>query len=345
MKIWISSDDLFTSYAYELVSQLTALDFEAAVDETGNIEESATNALIYLSAHADDRNTTSRRHVAVEGYETLLERTLRALPLHFEQLPLLVEGESKIVRSWTDKVVVMQFKPTVYSYTMNRYGVVSGTDESRIKFTAELFRKMAQIVSSNGVVLQNAFLAEIPSPDGLLLVQKKIEPSNLEVRVKRYHIGSPLHRYRYTEHYASTQTCGPLKRWSRLDEPVVCFDWRNPLQDDEGNRLADEPISDDYASVWMYNVAHAKELARQTFLWMEELFASAGIKLIDMCLIIDREGKMIYGEISPDSMRVRMSLDDPASSEAAAKDVWRAGGSGDALRKNYDKIYARVFGQ
>jgi phosphoribosylaminoimidazole-succinocarboxamide synthase len=237
----------------------------------------------------------------------------------------------------------MQFKPTVYSYTMNRYGVASQTDQSRVKFTAALFRKMAKLAPRNGIELQSAFLAEIPSPAGPLLAQRKVETSNLEVRIKRYHIGSPLHRYRYTENYPSTQTCGPLKRWSRLDEPVVCFDWRNPLRDEEGNRLADEPISDDYASVWMYNVAHAKELSRQVFLWMEEFFEAAGIRLVDMCLLIDRQGELIYGEVSPDAMRVRMDLGDPASSEAAAKDVWRSGGSADSLRKNYDTIYERIF--
>jgi hypothetical protein len=74
------------------------------------------------------------------------------------------------------------------------------------------------------------------------------------------------------------------------------------LTDDSGNRLANERISDDYAAIWMCNVGYAKEMARQTFLWMAEMFESADLTLVDMCAFIDREGKTIYGEISPDCM-------------------------------------------
>jgi len=52
----------------------------------------------------------------------------------FAKLPLVVEGESKIVRLWgkapgaTNKdLVLIKFKPTVYSWTFNRAGIVSNT--------------------------------------------------------------------------------------------------------------------------------------------------------------------------------------------------------------------------
>jgi phosphoribosylaminoimidazole-succinocarboxamide synthase len=274
----------------------------------------------------------------------MLEAALWALPLDFEALPLLIEGESKVLRQWTDGVVVTRLKPTVYSYSMNRSGAVPGTDDSRLRFTATLFRRMAALPPQAGIRLQNAFLAARDTPAGPLLIERRVPTCNLEVRVKRYHIGSPLHRYRYTEQYPSLQAGGPIGRWSRFDQPLVCFDWRHPLTDEAGTRLADEPISDDYAAVWMENVPHAKELARQTFLWMESLFEAGGLRLVDICFFVDRTGRLIYGEVSPDCMRVRRLGEDLDSAAPGAKDIWRAGGSPEALLANYEDIYRRVFG-
>jgi phosphoribosylaminoimidazole-succinocarboxamide synthase len=322
-----------------LVNSLRELGFDARLTEAGGGDPQAVRLALV------ERSTgTSEREVELGGERSLLERTLRALPLDFEALPLLVEGDSKILRLWTDRVVVERFKPTVYSYTVNRYGEVPETDRIRLSFAAALFRRMAELDPGTPTAPRSAFLAEIDAVTGPLLVQRRIEPCNLEVRVKRYHIGSPLHRYLYTERHGSTQSCGNVGRWSRFDQPVVCFDWRHPLHDDEGRRLADEPISDDYAAVWMDDVPVAKEMARRTFLWMEEMFAAAGVLLVDMCIFIDRTGRWIHGEISPDCMRVRLGLGDPAQAEAADKDAWREGHSPEQVRDRYQRLYERIFG-
>jgi phosphoribosylaminoimidazole-succinocarboxamide synthase len=283
------------------------------------------------------------QQVPLRGAETLLERVLRSLPLSFERLPLVVEGESKVIRRWTERIVVERFKPTIYSYTMNRYGEVEGTDTIRLKFTAALFRLLAHREFQSPYRPQSAFLAEIESPQGPLIVQRLVDTCNLETRIKRYHVGSPLHRYLYAERYESTQSAGTIRRWSRFNSPVVCFDWRHPLYDDEGRRLADEPLSDDYAGVWMYDVGHAKEMARQLFLWMEELFAKADLLLIDLCVFIDRHGRLIYGEVSPDCMRVRQGLGDPAAAESLDKDLWRSGGTPEQVRSRYQALYEKIF--
>lgn len=329
--------------AKTLADQLKELDFNARYSDAGYDQRlQEKEIMIEISAGVDSGNNHT---IALDLPETPLEQALRIMAPDFDTLPLLTEGESKIIRQWNDKMVIIRPKPTVYSYSANRYGVVPGTDCLRMKFSAALFRKMAGINSTNGVRPRSAFLSEIPSQFGSLLVERKVETCNLEVRVKRYHIGSPIHRYRYTENIESTQTCGPIKKWSRFDTPVVCFDWRHPLLDEEGNRLADEPISDDYAAVWMNNTGHAKEMARQTFLWMEDLFARADLCLIDMCLFIDREGHVIYGEISPDCMRVRFGRGDPSQAQPGDKDVWRAGSSPAELERTYTKIYQCLFEQ
>jgi phosphoribosylaminoimidazole-succinocarboxamide synthase len=276
--------------------------------------------------------------------QNLMELFFNALPFTFESLPLLVEGESKILRLLTDNLVVEKFKPTVYSYTHNRYGIADGTDNIRVTFSAALYRRLFQYKDTVNHIPISSFVAEIKNSNGHFMVQKKVTSCNLEVRIKRYHIGSPLHRYKYTElHHTVVGNKAPLTKWSRLEFPVVCFDWRQPLTDDNGNRLADEPISDDYARVWMEQVDHAKEMARNTFLWIEALFAKHGIILVDMCIFIDQTGKIIYGEISPDCMRIRWASNDLETAQPLCKDNWRNGKSSDELLHQYTALYHTIF--
>ncbi len=276
----------------------------------------------------------------------LVEYVIQQIPFDFDSLPLLVEGESKIIRLLNSKIVIEKFKPTVYSYTYNRYGVVEGTDELRVLFTAAVFKKMNAFSKTNKVKLKNAFLAVIETSEGLLLIQEKVESCNLEIRVKRFHIGSPVHRYRYTEKYPTFQNDSlPLTKWTRFDKPIVCFDWRNPMTDENGARLADEPISDDYAGIWMNDISSAKKLASETFLWLEQIFSEADFLLIDICFFIDQSGTKLYGEISPDCMRVRNSLEALTNSTSFDKDLWRQGEKEQVLSERYRNIYNRIFNQ
>src|SRR5262249_15058441 len=135
----------------------------------------------------------------------------------------------------------------------------------------------------------------------------------------------------------------PLQRWSRFERPVVCFDWRHPLEDESGNRLADEPVSDDYAAVWIDDVARAKSLARSAFEWIERRFHRVGLQLIDICFFIDRTGTVLYGEISPDCMRVRSHASSDA--EALDKDHWRFGGEPGEVLARYRQLHELVFGR
>ncbi|MBO9728441.1 MAG: hypothetical protein J7623_07355 [Chitinophaga sp.] len=279
-----------------------------------------------------------------EPVESIVEHILQKIPFSFELLPLLVEGESKIIRYWTPRVVIEKFKPTVYSYTHNRYGLVDGTDAIRIKFTTAVYRKMLQHGKGLACAPASAFLAEIENEQGLFIVQLLVDTCNIETRIKRYHIGSPVHRYRYTDKYPSTlPDARPISRWTRFEAPIVCFDWRHPLTDENNNRLADEPISDDYAALWIQDLSYAKKMALETFLWLEKMFFQSGITLIDMCIFIDRSGKLIYGEISPDCMRIRWNSLHPEQAESMDKDLWRKGAAPEKLYENYEKAYSSMF--
>lgn len=269
----------------------------------------------------------------------LLEQVLGQLTVDFETLPLLVRGDSKEIRLLTRRIALAKLLPTIYSYTHNRYGLAPGTEEVRTLFSAELFRRMAS--EPGAFHLGSAYLGLIKTSKALLLVEQVVDTCNLEVRVKRFHIGSPIHRYKYTDLHRTCRNGPPIDRWTRFQDPVVCFDWRHPLHDEKGNRLADEPLSDDYAALWIDDLPAAKRLARNAFLWIEQRFSRVGLQLVDICFFIDRTGTVLYGEISPDCMRVR----DGASSYAEAfdKDLWRSGGSPDEILDKYGRLYDLVF--
>jgi phosphoribosylaminoimidazole-succinocarboxamide synthase len=327
--IWLAEGPGARGAGGPLVDALIALGFDAAL------------------ATRDRSPAPGERVIEIlEGRETdaaRVERVLACVPVDFDALPLLADGDSKEVRLWTERVVLMRFKPTVYSFTTNRYGEVPGTDLVRLRFTTALFRSMARPRAEGGTGHGSAFLGVVEAPGGPLLAERRVDPGNLEIRIKRYHIGSPVHRYRFTERHRSVRGA-PIGRWSRFNEPVVCFDWRHPLRDENGVRLADEPLSDDYARVWMADVDHAKAMSREVFLWMEELFAQAGVRLVDMCLFVDRTGRVIFGEVSPDCMRSQLTLDDPARADSADKDLWRTGKAPELLLARYESLYRRIFG-
>lgn len=271
---------------------------------------------------------------------SFMEQVLRQVEFDFKRLPLLVLGDSKEIRLLTPKIALARLLPTLYSFTYNRYGEVKGTEEIRARFSAEIFRRMA--LSPGPYRLSSAFLGLVESPEGPLLAERRVDVCNLETRVKRYHIGSPIHRYLFTEEHPTVS--GPaLQRWERFAEPVVCFDWRHPLTDREGNRLADEPLPDDYAALWIADVQRAKFLARETFGWLEDFFRTGSLKLIDICFFIDQGGGTVFGEISPDCMRVRTEASDDA--DALDKDQWRSGGGPDDVLERYARLYATLFDQ
>ncbi|MBP0625244.1 phosphoribosylaminoimidazolesuccinocarboxamide synthase [Cupriavidus consociatus] len=293
------------------------------------------DGLIFLSGPAGE----SIRVRLFDPEFSMLEQVIRGLRFEFDNLPLLCRGESKEIRLLTRGVAVAKLLPTVYSFTENRYGQVEGTEIVRSCFSAMIFREMKLHPGARHIA--TAFIGSVQSPFGNLLVERVVDPGNIEVRVKRYHIGSPVHRYKYTERHGTRLGGEPLKRWNRFESPVVCFDWRNPIFSDENERLADEPLPDDYASIWIDDIHNAKRLARQAFEWIEEKFQSRGLQLIDICFFIDRTGTVIFGEISPDCMRVRKVASD--SSEALDKDQWRSGGDPPSILARYRKLTDILF--
>jgi phosphoribosylaminoimidazole-succinocarboxamide synthase len=70
---------------------------------------------------------------------------------------------------------------------------------------------------------------------------------------------------------------------------------------------------------------------------LSDFLQEKGIVIYDLCLFISTEGKIVFGEISPDCGRFRHydlgELD---------KDVWRAGGSSDDVIKKWNLLYTLI---
>jgi phosphoribosylaminoimidazole-succinocarboxamide synthase len=250
----------------------------------------------------------------------------RMTDAEFEALPLVVEGESKIVRDAGDGMAVIRFKPTIYSFSSNRAGVVPGSDSLRLGAT----RIFVDVLRS--AAIDHAYL-EV----GERFVRSRLiaDPPPIEVVVKAFHSGTSKHRYvgmsrhpiRASHPFYAGMSFGPDDGYP---VPLVRFDWRNPLRHPEtGARLADEVLGDGQAD-WFIDVAAARKTAAQTYQALASFLAARDIVLYDLCLFVTHDGRTVFGEISQDCGRFRHfdlgSLD---------KDVWRAGGSSEHVLEKW----------
>jgi len=267
----------------------------------------------------------------------------------FAALPLVVEGESKEVRYAGKGMVVIRFKPTIYSYTANRCGVVPGSDLLRLRASAVF----AKVLAAAGIkhayrqVSERWALADLILQPITARDPKPFRPADLsaeeierlavappiEVVLKRMHSGTSKHRY-FGMAGHPVRKSHPLYAGATFaaddayPQAIVRFDWRNPLKDDKENRLQDEILPDTVAD-WFIDTAKARATALKVFEAMSNFLETRDIVCYDLCLFVTEDGETVFGEISQDCGRYRHfdlgSLD---------KDVWRAGGSSaDVLAK------------
>lgn len=218
----------------------------------------------------------------------------------FNELPLLAEGESKILRAVTPKLAIVRLKPTLYSITANRSGVVEGTDSLRLRISERLWRLLedAGISTSILAVGPNSYLTEY------------VQATPIEVIVKACHVGTPKHIYHgITDH--PTRFGGHIC-FSAPHDPYVRFDWRNAL-----------PHRDECMPLWLANqfidVEKAQSTALEAFQALVAFLQPRGLHLLDICFMLTSDGKTLFSEVSPDCMRVK-KLDTDMD-----KDLWRKG--------------------
>lgn len=270
----------------------------------------------------------------------------------FYELPLVAEGNSKEVRYMGNGMVAIKLKPTVYSYTHNRAGEIAGTDDLRLRASKALLEVVAKSGVTHtyrgfndGLILSELVMPESTGeqysdfiPTDLTLEQRGrlAKAAPIEVIVKRFHSGTPKHRYFGMNGTTARQGIGigsgqHIKDDARYPQIVTRFDWRNPMTSPSGERLADEVLPEVMAN-WYIDVERASQTARAAFGGIERALGKVGLELWDMCFFITEDGQKIFSEISPDCMRVR------SQDESLDKDVWRSGGSSELVTAKWTKF-------
>lgn len=263
----------------------------------------------------------------------------------FKNLPEVIEGESKEIRYLGEGDVAIRLKPTVYSFTHNRTGEIEGTDWLRLQASKILSEQLAL----NGInhayrhfsdsFIQAQLVLQPPTkdqpypfrPDDISdeeLSKLAVAPP-IEVVVKDRHVGTPKHRYYKFGNYPTREGLY-IQPEDIYPETTVRFDWRNPMHDERGNRLADEVLGEEMAN-WFINVKTARQTARKAFSVLQTFMKSRGIDLWDICFFISEDGETMFGEISQDCGRYRL-LD---TTNSLDKDVWRQGGSGEQVTEKW----------
>ena len=273
-------------------------------------------------------------------------------PEMFNGLPLVTEGESKEVRYIGEGLVAIRFKPTIYSYTHNRSGIIAGSETLRLRAAKALLPVLReagiehtyQAVSNDWVisrlVLQPELADEVAPfrPTDLTPAQLEALPraTPIEVVAKAVHSGTPKHRYYRFGDYPLRKTATHINPEAPYPEDVIRFDWRNPLQDASGNRLADEVMPESMAD-WFIDVTEAKRTALVAFGALRRHLSGKGLDLWDICFFIAEDGKTMFGEVSPDCLRVRAT-----DGTSLDKDVWRAGGSSETVLAKWGAFVKRL---
>jgi phosphoribosylaminoimidazole-succinocarboxamide synthase len=220
----------------------------------------------------------------------------------FEQLPLVEEGQSKIVRLVDKSTVAVRLKPTVHTYAFKRTGEIPGIERLRLKASMILWQ----------LLLDHGLPVAVTAASERCYICHRVDAPPIEVIVKAYHVGTPSRLYRGMSERPTR--AGELIRSDCPHPPYVRFDWRNPFPE------RDECLPVELADRFI-DTAKAKRLALDAFSVLNAFFAKREMILQDICLFIDCGGDWLFGEISPDCMRVKYR------GCAIDKDLWRSGKS------------------
>ena len=232
--------------------------------------------------------------------EAAPDDVFRGLRDRFDSLPLIIEGESKILRRAGDGLTIVKLKPTLFSYSANRAAEVPGTETLRLRISAILWKKLAE----NGIAVGIRHVGDD------YYVAEQVQAPPIEVIVKAAHVGTPKHLYKGLQSVPTRH--GTFIASEMRHEPYVRFDWRNPL-----------PGKDECMPIWLadqfIDTAAAERTALAAFDVLHKFLAKSGIEMLDICFFITADGTTIFGEVSPDCMRAKYNADD------LDKDLWRRG--------------------
>lgn len=235
----------------------------------------------------------------------------------FDDLPLLVEGDSKIVRCLGEDQVMIRLKPTLFSYSANRAGQVPGTDELRLRISKRLWG----VLEAGGVPTTITYVGDD------YYVSKRVQAPPIETIVKAAQVGTPKHIYQGLATFPTRNGGFVLPGQRHL--PYVRFDWRNPLP------MRDECMPLGLADQFI-DTGAAERLALRAFSALATFLASRQIELLDICFFVTVDGDAVFGEVSPDCMRAKFKADD------LDKDLWRNGKDAGTVLQKWTEFCRRV---
>ncbi|SFR68301.1 hypothetical protein [Anaeromicropila populeti] len=254
------------------------------------------------------------------------------------------EGESKrIFKDVGSDICLISLKPTMYSFTQNRYGIVNNIDIPRNKlwrlFSNEINNECFSVCfTGNGTyskkvndlicslwetrkISENypfltSYLGSIEIDGITYNICKYIENQTpLEFVWKKCFIGTMKHNLVDVDKFQTKY--GTYIKPEDETEEFVRFDWRNPFEKD-GVRYKDECIPDDFAGFWVDTTAAKKTVLAVSNIISEFLLKKDYI-FVDTCYFINTKGSVVYSEITPDGMRIKKK------GKCFDKDLWRIG--------------------
>ena len=243
--------------------------------------------------------------------------------------PLIIEGESKIIRQFNKKFQIIKYKPTVHSFKQNRSGIVEGTEIERMLMTKNIIDIFSRFsIKHSYFFIGNKFI--------LNLTQKNLPP--IEIIIKKCFVGSDYVRY-YNLENCLNRFGKPVvnkNKFNEYNKYIVRFDYRNPNFNPETKKpLGDILLCDDLADEFI-NVEVAKKTVLKIFKILDENFKKINLYFEDVCFMLDVNGDTMYGEVSQDCGRYKylnngeiVDLD---------KDVWRNWESFENVREKYKRI-------
>lgn len=189
--------------------------------------------------------------------------------------------------------------------------------------TNRISNRLFQLLGEEGIPTH--FVEQLSDRETLIM---KTTPFKLEVIVRNIATGSLCKRL-------------PIKEGTRLDPPIVEFDYKDDDYHDPlincGHAVALGVVEDEA------ELQEIEEIALDVNTALCDFFAAVGITLVDFKLEFGRydDGQIfVIDEISPDTCRFW----DAATGQKLDKDVFRQGMGADATASAYAEVVRRLFG-
>ena len=205
-----------------------------------------------------------------------------------EKLPIIAQGESKIVRRFENWEVIT-YKPTVYSHKQQRAGVIDGSARERMIMTRDILELLAMhMIEHHYWYVGEDYILATP-------LRPTLDIPPIEVIVKGFFVGTDKYRYYNMEKQVTRQGLpatlklpGYAGEAPKYATPLVRFDYRNPNHHPEtGEPIGDHAMCDDLAAYFI-DTTEAKDLALRVFNCLQHHVSrmEPPIMMEDVCLMI-----------------------------------------------------------